>query len=174
MLNFFQSSIIVLSVIIYSCKNDSSINNQVILCALLKVMADQEFKSFMIDGKNYLAYLPNGYVIPYSIESINGKKSWGDLEIVNIENNVINKLNSLFQPHSKLMWVNPDEGEKLIRENVSEQRCYWFFGGVRKYKNQYFLECGYAISSKSGIGAQLIIEIENNVCNIISYHPAIM
>lgn len=174
MLKLIRFSIIIYSVFLISCKTNSITDDQVILCAFEKLMTDKEFQSFMKEGKNYIAYLPDGYVVPDSIESINGKISWNTLDKVNIEKSAIKKLNSLFPSNAQLKWVSSDEGEKIIRENVTEQRCYWFFGGVKRYKNQYFLECGYAISSKSGIGAKLIIEIENNGCNVISYHPAIM
>jgi hypothetical protein len=174
MLKLLISYLFSFTIIMVSCKTDISNNDQIIVCAFQKIMADHEFQSFMKDGKNYLAYLPDGYVAPDSIESIDGKISWNTLDKVKIEKSVIKKLNSLFPSNAPLKWVSSDEGEKLIRENTSEQRCYWFFGGVRKYKNQYFLECGYAISSKSGIGAKLVIEIDDNVCNIFSYHPAIM
>jgi hypothetical protein len=146
----------------------------VFLCALDKLMADYEFRDYLIGGSNYIAWVPDGYMVKDSVKTENGRIAWNTLKHIEVDKSFINGLNIRFPEGHKLNLVSQHENEDLLRNNSHQRFSSWFFGGLKKHNNRYYLNGGFAVTPKAGIGAFFIIEVENGKCNVLEYAPAIM
>ena len=148
--------------------------NKVLLCAMDNLLTDSEFRYFLIGGKNYVAWVPDGYRNSDSVD-VDGKSvAWRSMDSVEVCPSFVDAINIRFPEEHKLQLVSQAENERILRSNKNFPYSCWYFGGMRKYKNKYYLKGGFAVSTKAGIGADFIIEIKNNKCHVIEYHPAIL
>src|SRR5690606_10668763 len=146
-------------------KNQEEVN-QVLLCALDALMTDYEFRHYLIGGDNYIAWVHDGYVVPDSINKIDGRMAWNSIEYIDVDDSYIEVLNNRFPEGHKLQMIKQQENEDILRNKNTGKLSTWFFGGMKKYKNRYYLKGGFAKTTKWGIGASFEIEIIDGKCHI--------
>jgi len=171
----FYSTIIFVILLYSSCisKNQEEIN-KVLLCALDKLMSDNEYRDYLIRGENYIAWVRDGYIVPDSVVTEDGKVKWSSLEYINVNKSYLKVLNSRFPKGHELMLITQQENENIMKNKKNGRFSCWYFGGLKRYKNRYYLTGGFAVSSKAGIGATFIIESINGDFHVIDYAPAIL